>query len=291
MCSNPLNPALADSRVMLADGKQKSFKNFLGIERPYYYPTPGNSFGRVIREVFRTEMSEFGQDGLYIDEYSYGNRIINMEGVPDWDGCSVIIDPKTNEVIRKVANLALITRAMRTEFNQAVLSGAKELWTNWEPTTEADTALNIPHFLEYVREDDWPRGDLASPLGCAGADAKTNADVMKELCRILQYGLLYVHIGNSAYAETTPSIFGDIYPITPTELHAGYIIGQERIITARSGRFGFNDAAPLAAMVYDRNGLRKTDGARFVTEGGKTFCAFDLHEGEIGIARRREAKD
>lgn len=284
--ANPLNTDFTDARVLLDNEQQRIFKNFMDITRYYYYATPSNGFGKLMRKVFHATVSEFGQDGLYWDEYSYGNRMVNMSGVPDWDGHTVVIDPATNEIVRKATNLALITQPLRTAFNRELLRDGKVLWTNWQPSTEEDTALNVPHFLEYVRADDWARGHLASPLGCGGSSATSNADVMKEVWRYLQYGLLYVHVGKGAYAETTPGILGEIYPITPTELHAGYILGKERIITSRSGRFGFGDASTLEVVTYDRSGLRKTGDVRVATDKGKRFCLLTLEEGEIAMITR-----
>ena len=45
-----------------------------------------------------------------------------------------------------------------------------------------------------------------------------------------------------------------MYPFTPLEIHAGYAIGKERILTNRSGLFGWNDASEFRAYVYDREG-------------------------------------
>lgn len=284
--ANPLTPDFADARILLANGQQKTFKNYMNITRYYYYATPSNGFGNLMRQVFYAMTSEFGKDGLYWDEYSYGNRTINLFGVPDWDGCTVMIDPATNEVLRKATNLALITQPLRTVFNHELLNAGKALWTNWLPSTREDTALNIPHFQEYVYPDSWARGHLSSPLACGGGSAKSNADVMHEVHRFLQYGLLYVHIGMGAYAETTPSILGDIYPITPVELHAGYILGKERIVTSLSGKFSFGDSSMLNVVTYDRSGLRKASSAQVITEKGKRYCVVTVGEGEIAIITR-----
>ena len=51
-----------------------------------------------------------------------------------------------------------------------------------------------------------------------------------------------------------------MFPITPVELHEGYIIGQERIITNRSGLFGWGDSSRHEVHVFDDQGAK---GARF----------------------------
>ena len=42
---------------------------------------------------------------------------------------------------------------------------------------------------------------------------------------------------------TSPNILPHMYPITVRELHAGWIVGDERIITLHSGRFGWGASA------------------------------------------------
>ncbi len=45
-----------------------------------------------------------------------------------------------------------------------------------------------------------------------------------------------------------------MFPITPVELHAGMILGRERIITNRSGRYGWPDGSAANAYVFDGDG-------------------------------------
>ena len=42
--------------------------------------------------------------------------------------------------------------------------------------------------------------------------------------------------------------------ITPVELGNGYIIGRERILTNRSGIFGWGDDSDFTVHIFDRNG-------------------------------------
>ena len=186
-----------------------------------------------------------------------------------------------------MTNLALVTRAMREELLAELARRGRPLWTNWQPTTEHDTALHAPHFLEYVRPDEAARGHLAAPLGCGGHAVHNQADVMQEVHDFLQLGLLYVHIHNGAYAETTESVLKHCYPITPRELHAGYILGPERIITARSGTFGFGDAGLLEAIVFGRDGLRRPVATPVTQRSGHTYCNVQLGNGEVAIIVRR----
>jgi len=50
-----------------------------------------------------------------------------------------------------------------------------------------------------------------------------------------------------------------MFPITPVELHAGWIVGEERILTNRSGLFGWGDRSEFTARVFDRVGRETTE--------------------------------
>jgi hypothetical protein len=123
-------------------------------------------------------------------------------------------------------------------------------------------------------------------LGCGGHQARSQADVMKEVYDFLQLGLLYLHIRNGAYCETKESILSHCYPITPLDLGPGYVLGRERIITARSGTVGFGDSSPLEAVVFGRDGLRRVADAPLVRHAGRTWQRLRLADGEIGIVTR-----
>jgi hypothetical protein len=45
-----------------------------------------------------------------------------------------------------------------------------------------------------------------------------------------------------------------MFPFTPIELHSGVLIGEERILTNRSGIFGWGDKARVKVYAYDEGG-------------------------------------
>ena len=77
----------------------------------------------------------------------------------------------------------------------------------------------------------------------------------RTMLRALDYGCVYywyhdLQVGIPAHYHLTRYMF----PITPTELHEGFIIGEERIVTNRSGLFGWNDASEREVHVFDDEG-------------------------------------
>jgi hypothetical protein len=70
-----------------------------------------------------------------------------------------------------------------------------------------------------------------------------------------------------------------MFPITPLELHEGYIIGEERIITNRSGLFGWGDSSRHEVHVFNNEGREVEDfGAPSITRDGKTYTELRIAE-------------
>ena len=78
-----------------------------------------------------------------------------------------------------------------------------------------------------------------------------------------------------------------LYPFTPCELHSGYIIGREKILTMLSGRFSWNDNSPISVEIYDKTGhltTRKTPVKKDSIHGN--YAEVDLQDGEFAIIYR-----
>jgi len=279
------DPKYDNCRVMLESGEWKSFTNYKNYTKYYYYATPENAFGKLIDKVIESAIDDWKADAFYCDEFGEGWQSVYMKNVPDWDMHSADIDRKTNEVKSKLTNLALISKKFRENFQDKLRSRGLLLWTNFEPTTERDTSMNIPHFLENYYDEAVPRGYLACPLQLFGnSNQLSSADVMKDAVRALKCGLLCAHIGKGAYAETTESFLGKYYPITPIEIRPGYILGKERIITCISGAFSFGDnVMPREFFVYDDQGQPVETKLDTFTRDGKIYCNVTIKPGGIAI--------
>ena len=71
-----------------------------------------------------------------------------------------------------------------------------------------------------------------------------------------------------------------MFPFTPIELHAGYVIGKERILTNRSGLFGWGDDALFDIYVFDRVG-KQTEGGegQRIVRNGRAYAELRIPEG------------
>lgn len=76
------------------------------------------------------------------------------------------------------------------------------------------------------------------------------------------------------------------FPITPEELHAGWVQGKERIVTAVSGEYGWeNDDVGVRIWSYDRHGkLLDAEPAWQLFRGKQQV---EVPDGGITILERR----
>jgi DNA-binding ferritin-like protein (Dps family) len=99
----------------------------------------------------------------------------------------------------------------------------------------------------------------------------------------LDFGCVYHWYNDLTVIPTHPQLTRYMYPMTPVELHGGYVIGEERIITKVSGLYGWGDASQHEVHVFDDTG-REVENFQspLLTEDGKTWT-------ELRIAEDRSA--
>ena len=83
------------------------------------------------------------------------------------------------------------------------------------------------------------------------------------------------------------SILAELFPITPREIHPGYLIGSDRILTVRSGLFSLGNESELETIIYQADGYERTRHTNTTTVDGVTFSQVDLNPGEIAIIKER----
>ena len=102
-------------------------------------------------------------------------------------------------------------------------------------------------------------------------------DSYRWMLRALDWGGLYYWYSQ---IPTRPAFTTYMFPFTPIELHKGYIIGEERILTKISGMFGWGDQSEFEAHVFDRLG-KETDEIEVprVVKNGEACAEVRIPEG------------
>jgi hypothetical protein len=117
------------------------------------------------------------------------------------------------------------------------------------------------------------------------AAIRSEIDVYRDALDKLKWGVLYFYYGEGAL--TYPSLPREMYPITVESIHAGTVQGRERIVTMRSGIYGWPDGRELH-QAHRFNALGIEVPAEFVTtaDAGGVRTRVELDQDESAVLRR-----
>ena len=153
------------------------------------------------------------------------------------------------------------------------------------PVSETMTALQFPRFVETAAEWYPARAHLFTPIALGDhLTVKTFDDLLADIRLKLMWGSLYYYYARPV--QPHPTITQRMFPFTPVELHKGWLLGKERIITAVPGTFTFGDEGPVTVYWYGPDGaLSERQGEERVDEG-RRLVRLDLAEKEMAVIER-----
>lgn len=277
----------ADARHLDAAGEQETYA--AGAWKPTFWlflPTASNAYGQAMNDTFDLVLDDLGFDGVYWDELAYSKEPV-AHGVHD--GYSALPDMETLTVAERVALTPLYCQDYQVQQARRVLDAGKLLIGNGQPMTETMTRLHFPRFVEAWHPSNLRKAHLYCPLGLSSPDrVDSEAAIVPSIRSHLENGGLWYYYCNwGSMNLTRPSAAERMFPFTPIELHEGYLIGEERIITARSGIFGWNDRSTHHVYVYGADGLPIEDfEAPLRIIDGKHFSELRLPPGAMAVIER-----
>jgi hypothetical protein len=151
--------------------------------------------------------------------------------------------------------------------------------------------LRFPRFTETGAITHCSRVQLYTPIALGDhRTEKSEIDAYRTMLRALDYGCVYYWYNDLTVIPTHPTLTEYMFPITPLELHEGWILGEERILTNRSGAFGWEDASRHEVHLFDSQG-KEAKGAGAVTtkRDGKTVTELRLPGGWSAAILRKPA--
>ncbi|MCX7824874.1 MAG: hypothetical protein N2689_04890, partial [Verrucomicrobiae bacterium] len=264
-----------DARVLRGDGSHADYgQPFYGI----FFPTESNAYGRAIRRNVDIILNDIRADGVYWDELEYSAYAYHY-GEP-WDGCSADIDPQTMKIRRLKSSVTLLSQPWRVALIKEIMARGPFI-ANGQPHTRTVARLKFPRFCETGSISNCARAQLHSPIALGDhLTERSQEDAYRNMIAALDYGCVSHWYSDMQVIPAYETITKFMYPITPVELREGYIIGRERILTNRSGLFGWGDASKHEVHVYDDTG-REVPGFRapLLMQDGQTFTELRLAEG------------
>lgn len=286
--TDPRGPELhADSRITTATGEHyqnTGYTRRIGIPFWYYYPAPGNTYLEAMKRVadMCLDPEQIGADGIYWDEV----EMISPKRTYDaWDGYSAELDD-AHRIKRVFGDPQLLSMQGKAELARYIMDRGATLIGNSCPVSQTMTALHFPRFVETAAEWYPARSHLFSPLALGDhLTVKTFADLLSDIRLKLMWGSLYYYYSRPAQPYAT--ITRHMFPFTPVELHRGWLLGKERLITAVPGTFTFGDEQAVTVYRYGADGALAEDRGTQRVEGGRRLVRLDLQEGEMAVIERR----
>ena len=278
-----------DARMVNAKGRKMFYNG--GETQKIFVPTAGNLYGRDFMKLTDWYLDTFDVDGIYLDEINHCNSRLYY-GDSLWDGASVELD-EHNNVRRKVSYVCLLKLDFTMGlFDHILNKRGKLLIGNFSPETRSERKFRFPRFEETYSHRWIALSHLYTPiqLGDMLTFKNNPSEMAADQRTALMRGALYYHyLGDTG----CPSLSSKMFPFTPIELHGGWLVGQERILTAVSGDFGWRGEKPdVDVFVFDELG-REVPGYPFSvkdTDTGRTFTV-ELKQGHCAAIIRKPHND
>ena len=261
-----------DCRMVNAKGAKMNYNG--GATQKLFVPTKDNLFGRDYMKLIDWTLDNFDLDGIYHDELNHCNRR-KYYGTNMWDGVTVGLD-EFNNAKRKVSYVCLLKLGFTLNmFDHIMNQRGKILVGNFSPETRSERKFRFPRFEETYSSRWIALSHLYTPiqLGDMLTYANTPKDMAADQRIALMRGALYYHYLGSTGC---PSLSSKMFPFTPIELHGGWLVGKERILTAVSGEFGWRGEKPdVDVFVFDELG-REVKGYPYSVKDAETGRIFTL---------------
>ncbi|MBM3861191.1 MAG: hypothetical protein FJ395_16305 [Verrucomicrobia bacterium] len=272
-----------DARVLRSDGSHADYgQPFYGL----FFPTESNAYGRAIRRNVDIILNDIKADGVYWDELEYSAYAYHY-GEP-WDGCSADIDATTMRIRKLKSSVTLLSQSWRIALIKEIMARGPFI-ANGQPRTRTIARLKFPRFSETGSIGNCTRTHFYSPIALGDhLTERSEEDAYHNMVKALDYGCVSHWYNDMQVMPKYETITKFMYPITPVELHEGYIIGKERILTNRSGLFGWGDRSKHEVHVFDDTGREVPNfKAPTVERDGATFTELRIAEGwSAAIVRR-----
>ncbi len=274
---------------VVTDAAGKTVNTSYSFPLPLYLPTLDNAYGKALLEAIPKILQQTNADGFYNDEMDYATTPYTYNPKM-WDGATVMIDAKTHALQGKRSSVILLQQPWKVAFARLLANEGKVLFGNGEPSTRTLTNLHTPRFVETSSYSNLINSHFGSPLGLDNHNVvSSDGDLAHMTHRFLDYGALMVpYLWNGKPAEQ-PFFLSLMYPITPEELHAGMVLGKERIVTNRSGCYGWQDNSTADVYVFDGEGKRvKAPQVKTVRDGRKVLIELRMPSDYFAVLVKRQ---
>ena len=252
----------------------------------FYIPTRTNDFGKMIVKTIDMMLDDWKADGIYFDYLEGADPYFTYN---QKDGVSCDIDPKTGTLLCEKGSYQLLAQDFTVWLMKYVHGKGALIEANRNPftwTTATTLKKETPfRFTECGYPDQLARGHLGFvPLGL---QRTLNNDLHLQVIRALYEGMLTIPYNVSYGWDDNPVAY--TFPFRFRELRRGCAIGDNKIVTAVSGYFGWGDDSGFTVRVFDSVGHLKPDApAQTVVKNGRHYVKVILAPREVAVIERRK---
>lgn len=275
----------------------KNIRRYLrmeGYEHVHVSLEKGKGALKEFKEQCDFIFNDLKADGVYLDLFGHGStrRPGYRYSYDRWDGHTVDIDPEKFTVTGKYTDLALVSSSGQAEVIGEILAEGKSVVANYPPATREMTNVHIDRFTEVS-------GNLLycycthlySPVGLGTpwrtTSGSTTKALMEDVIDYLNSGVLYYFYGiKNIDKPENLGVVSRCFPFTPVELHSGWLVGEERIITAKSGTFGWHDLSRVKGYLFDCDGTELPFTFKTEQIENELVTKVNLKPGQIAILER-----
>ncbi len=202
-----------------------------------YVPTLTNKYGKALWEYVKLIVDKDKLDmHMYWDEESYSmHRFVYNDQA--WDGHSIILNPRTFEVARKVTCVPLATQPLKLAITKYVKDSGKLLLANSQAATPTMRAQKIIRFVETGSYDNVYKSNLGCIIGLGTHGFEnTPAGTFEQFQQMLLRGGIQYSDWSIPNDQVPADYFPHyMFPLTPVEIGSGVIFAKERIVTCKPG--------------------------------------------------------
>ena len=277
-----------DSKAIAADGSQVMYgPNTMEYYGKYFskelvddnwrwwifYPTLENSFGKTMLKAADQLIHELGANFMWADGYLEG-YVREGYTYDHFDGHSVTIDPETKLVTRQKANVTLVALPVLKAVARKFAEAGGTLVSNGKPGPPSYWKEKTVNSNETAGGDQTPvsamhLGRTVTPLGNPTV-LHNERDIYRDVLTKLDLGALYFYYGETDHRPgghnyiTRESIVTHMYPFTFDRIEPGVVTGLKKIVTNKSGVYGWHESRELH-QVYLSDARGRIVPNRFTT--------------------------
>jgi len=299
--TNKPEQTFPDSRVLNADGSQATYdqgavKRYFSQERYdqgwnwwIYYPSLDNSYGAELMRSVDVMVDDMGCKGVFMDGFmtAYGGEYAYNH----WDGHTAEIDPATSTITRKVGSVLLLSQDALVAFSRKMRDKGAQVIANNSVITRTIGRETYIIFDQELQEGPWTH---LAPTVTTLSNAyrfSNEEEFYDDALNKLKWGNLQFYYGDYPNAGddffTHPPIVARMYPITFEEIHAYYVKGRQRLITAKPGVYGWAGDNDLhCAYRYDALGWEIPANYLTTVDGHSVRTQIVLDDHQAAVLRK-----